>query len=366
MQLKVAGWPAGKCLNTLTAGQQKNRMKMLLYNNACEWNKNMLSAKSVRVFLVICLLVIFFTPVNGWSAQSYDANTISMFTMNSATALRRIRNGHFSIMYRGFGSRKAGEIDRDELLGFRFMLDLTHQSRGLRTLIEKNETAGMSPDQAFEKARLEQSKVLQQIFSTLDSTSELYENRRGKSFEAVKAGVPDPETHFLFCSPRIGVARMYGPIVMVIQETRPRGMDLNGIARDARYYSLSRFLKNIGDLDFRMILADYVADRDEYVIPSYIRPMDVSGLIVHSNSPVVIGNRVAIPPPAIRRVYRKHRRKGAMVIDVVDGKDRLIARLTAAPSAADIEAGTPRSPEKLPDYIQKAWDSYVKTLRRKR
>jgi hypothetical protein len=326
----------------------------------------MSSAKSVWSYLIFCLLLVAFNPAADLMAQSYDANTISMFTMNSATALRRIKNGHFSIMYRGFGSRKAGEIDRDELLGFRFMLDLTHQSRGLRTLIEKHEKASMSPEQAFEKARLEQTKILQRIFTSVDSTNELYENRRGKSFEAVKAGFPDPETHFLFCSARIGVARMYGPIVMVIQETRPRGMDLNGIARDARYYNLSRFLKNIGDLDFRMILADYVADRDEYVIPSYIRPMDVSGMIVHNTSPVVIGNRVAIPPPAVRRVYRKYRRMGAMTIDVLDGKDQLIARLTPALSAAGIEADTPRSPESLPDYIQKTWDSYIKTLRSKR
>jgi hypothetical protein len=53
-----------------------------------------------------------------------------------------------------------------------------------------------------------------------------------------------------------------------------------------------------------------------------------------------------------------------MVIDVFDGKDRLIARLTPAPSAADIENDVPRSTEKLPDYIKTAWNDYVKTLRR--
>jgi len=286
--------------------------------------------------------------------------------MNSTTALRRIRNGNFSILYRGFGSRKPGEIDRDELLGFHFLLDTAHQSRGLRTLIEANEKAGMSSKEAFKRGRAQQTKILQKIFSTVNSTKELYENRRGKSFEAVKSGLPDPEIHFLFCSPRIGVARMYGPIVLVIQETRPRGMDLNGIARDARYYSLARFLKNIGDLDFRMIMADYVADRDEYVIPSYITPIDISGLIVHSTSPVVIGNRLAVPPPAVRRVYRKYRHNGGMRIDVLDNKDRLIARLSAAPSLTTIEANVTRSPMKLPKYIQKAWDDYIKTVRRKK
>ncbi len=330
----------------------------------------MLSAKSfwLRCFSPSFLIVLVLAVTIAWlpaevNAASYEADTISMFTMNSATALQRIRNGFFSVMYRGFGSRKAGEIERDELLGFRFMLDIPHQSRGLRNLIEENQNAGLAPDEALKKAKTQQTRILQKIFSTVDSTKELYENRRGK-FDASKAGVPDPETHFLFASPRIGVARMYGPIVLVIQETRARGMDLNGIARDARYYSLARFLKNIGDADFRMILADYVADRDEYVIPSYINPMDVSGLIVHSPSAVVIGNRVAVPPPAVRRVYRKYHRKGALAIDVFDGKDRLIARLCAAPSAADIESDEVRSPDKLPPYIQDAWNNYVKTMRK--
>ena len=315
-------------------------------------------------FLTFLLLAAALLPPGSRCAASpaYDANAITMFTMNSASALTRIRNGYFSVLYRGFGSRKKGEIDRDELLGFRFLLNTVHQSRGLRNLVAENDKSGMSAEDAFNKAKDQHSAILRKIFATIDSTKELYENRAGK-FAAAKAGFPDAETHFLFTSPRIGVARMYGPIVMVIQETRPRGMDLNGIARDARYYSLARFLKNIGDHDFRLILADYVADRDEYVIPSYVMPIDVTGMIVHSPSPVVIGGRVAIPPPAVRRVYRKYQRHGAMTIDVFDGKDRLIERLCAAPSAAVIAADEVRSPEKLPAGLAEIWQNYVKTLR---
>lgn len=309
--------------------------------------------------MVVALLLPAFTSNAG---TAYDANAITMFTMNSVNALTRIRNGYFSVLYRGFGSRKKGEIDRDEMLGFSFLLDTVHQSRGLRNIVAENQAAGLSAEEAFEKAKNQHSAILRKIFATVDSTRELYENRAGK-FAAAKAGFPDAETHFLFASPRIGVARMYGPIVMVIQETRPRGMDLNGIARDARYYSLARFLKNIGDHDFRLILADYVADRDEYVIPSYLMPIDISGMIVHSPSPVVIGGRVAIPPPAVRRVYRKYQRLGAMTIDVFDGKDRLIARLCAAPSAAAIAADEVRSPDGLPVGITELWQAYVKTLR---
>lgn len=324
------------------------------------------SRSAVLLPVLTLLIVLNFAFCHATNAAPYDSDTISMFTMNSPTALRRIRNGTFSIMYRGFGSRKPGEIDRDELLGFRFLLDIPHQSRGLRSLIAANEKAGMSPEEALKKGKAQQAKILQKIFTTMASTKELYENRRGKSFEAAEAGVPDPETHFLYCSSRIGVARMYGPIVLVIEETRPRGMDLNSIARDARYYSLARFLQNISDLDFRMIMADYVADRDEYVIPSYINPVDITSLIVHSTSPVVIGNRLALPPPAVRRIYRKYRHKGAMRIDVLDKKHRLIARLCAAPSQAGIEPGETRSPQALPKYIREAWNDYLKTVRRKK
>lgn len=319
-----------------------------------------LSVKRLVVFLAVAFL--FICPADPLFAASYDADTISMFTMNSATALQRIRSGYFSVLYRGFGSRRSGEIERDELLGFRFLLDTTHQSRGLRNLVEAGEKAGMSSEAALKNAKKQQTVLLQKIFNTVASMKDLYENRPGK-FEASKAGVPDPETHFIFASPRIGVARMYGPIVMVIEETRPRGLDLNGIARDARYYSLARFLKNIGDRDFRMILADYVADRDEYVIPSYIEPIDVTGLIIHGTSPIVIGGRLAVPPPPVVRVYRKYRRKGAMTIDVLDGRDRLIARLCAAPSAAEIGSDEPRSTEKLPLSIKNAWSDYLKTIR---
>ncbi len=328
---------------------------MLVIKNLCD----------IRRFVVVIIVLAILTFSGGLvSAASYDSETISMFTMNSASALKRIRSGFFSVMYRGFGSRKAGEIERDELLGFRFLLDMTHQSRGLRDLVKAKEKAGLSPEEAVKAAKKQQSALLQKIFTTFASAKDLYENRPGK-FEASKTGAPDPETHFIFASPRIGVARMYGPIVIVIEETRPRGMDLNAIARDARYYSLARFLKNIGDRDFKIILADYVADRDEYVIPSYIEPMDISGLIVYGTSPIVIGGRLAVPPPPVVRVYRKYFRKGALTIDVFDGRNRLIARLCAAPSAAEIGPEESRSAAKLPVFIEKAWNNYLKTVRSK-
>jgi hypothetical protein len=154
--------------------------------------------------------------------------------------------------------------------------------------------------------------------------------------------------------------------VLVIEEARPRGMDLNSIARDSKYYTVARFLKNLAEFQFRSILSDYVADRDEYVLPSYLSPNDVKGLIVYDPSPIVIANRLVIPPPPVRRVYRKQFEKGAMAIDVYDAKDRLIARLCASPSAATIDESIERSPEKLPDEIQAAWNAYAEKLRRRR
>lgn len=290
----------------------------------------------------------------------------TMYAMNSKTAMTRIGKGFFDQVYRGFGTRKADRIGRDELLGFHFLLDTDCQSHGLRSLIKKHELAGRPSAAALDLARREHVQTLRQTFAKLESLKNLFENYKGKAEMLDKTGMPDPESHFIFTSPNLGVAKFYGPIVLVIEETRPRGMDLNSIAHDSKYYTVARFLKNLAEFQFRSILSDYVADRDEYVLPSYITPADVKGLIVHDPSPVVIANRVVIPPPAVRRVYRKHFRQGAMTIDVLDGKDRLIARLSASPSAAAIESSIERSPEKLPDDVAEAWKSYVEKLRRRR
>jgi hypothetical protein len=315
------------------------------------------------LFTAVLAVAVLAGSASYASYWKYDSDTISMYSMNSPTALKRINNGYFSVMYRGFGSRKADRIGGEELLGFHFMIDTPCLSRGLRSIITDLEKSGKNTEDAFMAARKEHVQTLRGFFRTLESTRELFENRKDKSMKGALAGMPNPETHFLFASPRIGVAKMYGPIVMIIEETRARGMDLNSIARDARYYTLARFLKNVSDLQFKLILADYVADRDEYVIPSYICPTDVSGMIVHSPAPFVIGNRIAVPPPAVERVYRKYFRNGAMVIDVVDGKDRLIERLSAVPSASAIEKNEVRSPMKLPENIRRAWNSFVQSRR---
>ncbi|NCB38014.1 MAG: hypothetical protein EOM80_04520 [Erysipelotrichia bacterium] len=307
---------------------------------------------------------LLFVLVQTCLASQLFAESVTMYTMNSPMAIKRISNGHFSLLYRGFGSRKADKIERDELLGFHFLIDTDCLSHGMRALITENQKNGMQADEALRAARRQHVTVLRDIFKRIESTRLLFENCANKSQMTSQSGIINPESHFIFTSPRIGVARFYGPIVMVIEEKTPRGMDLNGIARESKYYSVGRFLRNLSDFSFKQILADYVADRDEYVIPSFLSPQDVSGLIVHAPSPVVIGNRIAIPPPAIRRVYRKYNRLGAMTIDVLDGKDRLIARLSASPSAAVIEASEVLSHEVLPSYIQLAWDKYVKTLRR--
>ncbi len=301
-------------------------------------------------------------PAPAAAAARFEPPTMAV--MNSPTARRRIEKGFFAQVFRGFGTRKADRIGRDELLGFHFLLDTDCQSHGLRALIRKHEQAGLPPAAALDAARREHVGVLRQIFARLEALGDLYENYRGKGEILEKTGLVDPESHFIFTSPHLSVARLYGPIVLVIEESIHRGLDLNSIARDANYYTIARFLRNLADLQFRAILADYVADRDEYVLPSYLTPGDVTGLIVHDPSPVVIGNRVAVPPPAVRRVYRKHFQRGAMTIDVFDGRDRLIARLCPAVSAADPDPDVERSPDRLPPDIQAAWDAYVARLRR--
>ncbi|MFA7146817.1 MAG: hypothetical protein WC221_09540 [Candidatus Riflebacteria bacterium] len=315
--------------------------------------------------LTLCALS-FLGPGSPAQAQQITDNEISMYTMNTQTAAKRISDGYFSVLYRGFGSRKADKIDKEELLGFHFLTDTICNSHGMRRLISKLRKEGNNESEAFKKAKNLHARTLIDIFDTIESSKELYLNEKNKDKNTKDKNLLIAESHFIFTSPNIGVARFYGPIVMVIEEKgSPRGMDLNSIAKDSKYYSAARFLKNISKLGFKQIIADYIGDKDEYVIPSYITPRDVSGLIVHAPSPVVIGGKIAFPPPAIKRIYRKYTYNGATVIDVVDKNDALIARLSASPSASVVSPTTKRSNEKLPDCIQKAWNDYIARLRRK-
>lgn len=311
-------------------------------------------SKIFKLFSSTILLLSFLVPSFG-----YDAETITMYKMNSATAFKRIKKGYFKTVFRGFGTRDKQLIHRDELLGFHFMLDTDVQSWGLRKLLTKYKKKGLSSKVALQKARKDHSKQLVELFKTMTSTKELYENRANKKKW-------NYESHFIFTSPRIGVAKFYGPIILVVEEKRPRGMDLNSIAKDSKYYNFARFIKNFFTAKHKLIISDYFIDADEYVIPSYISPRDVSGLIVHNSSPVVIANRIAVPQPSLKRVYKKRYINGLMVIDVFDKEDLLIERLTTANSSFTKIKNVRRSKEKLPSYIRKAWNRYVLKRRQKR
>lgn len=56
------------------------------------------SRSAVLLPVLTLLIVLNFAFCHATNAAPYDSDTISMFTMNSPTALRRIRNGTFSII----------------------------------------------------------------------------------------------------------------------------------------------------------------------------------------------------------------------------------------------------------------------------
>lgn len=315
-----------------------------------------MKSEFLATVLLLSAICIIASPLSA-----YDADTVTMYEMNSPTAMKRIGDGCFDVIFRGFGSRKKKLIDKDELLGFHFLLDTDCMSWGLRALTSKYQKEGLEFKAALKKAKKAHTRQLIDLFRHYASRKTLYEN---KPLSECNADKINHESHFIFTSPNIGVAKMYGPIILVIEEKRFRGMDLNGIAKDSDYYTFSRLLKNVTRGRLKVILADYFADRDEYVIPSFVSPQDISGLIVHTPSPIVIGNRIAVPQPAVKRVYRKHYVKGAMVIDVFDGKDRLIKRLTTASSASKNLKSGEMSKEELPQFISEAWEKYVSKRRR--
>ncbi|RCK79870.1 MAG: hypothetical protein OZSIB_4024 [Candidatus Ozemobacter sibiricus] len=302
---------------------------------------------SSHLHLLILGLAFWFAPLGG--AQAFEPPT--MLVMNSPTAKARIEKGAFRPVFRGIGLRTPLEIAKTELLAFRFLLDTDCLSTTLRELVQANLARGMAPDAALLKAKQDNLEVLKKEFTTMASTEKLYENAPGKDCV--------PEYSFLFTTPHLALAACYGPVVLVIEEVRPRGLDLNGIAQDAHYYSIGRFLQNLANLRLKSIGADYLLDRDEYVIPSFIPPEDITGVIVFAPSKIVVNKRLPLIPPKVMRVYRKRHLQGTTVIDVFDGKDRLIERLSLAPAGLALDPEQARSPERLPTAIAEAWKQYV-------
>lgn len=91
-----------------------------------------------------------------------------------------ISDGYFSVLYRGFGSRKADKIDKEELLGFHFLTDTICNSHGMRQLISKLRKEGNNESEAFKKAKNLHARTLIDIFDTIESSKELYLNEKNK------------------------------------------------------------------------------------------------------------------------------------------------------------------------------------------
>ncbi len=308
----------------------------------------------------ILVLMVFLSLFSGVSANSMEPGDIrfeppTLAVMNSPKAKERIGKGMFQTVFRGMGKRTPEQIAVNELLCFHFLFDTECQCGTLRTLVNKFLKEGLAPAEALLKAKVAHLEVLKKEITKMESLKDLYENYPHKSVET--------EDCFLFTTPHLAIARTYGPVVMVIEENNPRGLDLNGIAKDSKYYSFGRALQNLAALRWKSIVADYIADRDEYVIPAFIPNEDITGIIVYEPSNVIVMKNLPLVQPGIQRVYRKHFERGIMVIDVLDSQDRLIERLCASPNAPPPDGSVKRSSEKLPPAIRAAWKDYVRQRR---
>ena len=312
--------------------------------------------------IVLCLIGLFAIGFYLHSPSLAVGDEVTMYVMNSSTAKKRIQNGKFSVVYRGFGSTRPERLEQDELLGFKFLIGTDCDSHGVRSLQNKYKKSGLSSSQAQKKARKEHTRLLIKYFNKHKKVKNLYENYKNKSQTLKASGEINPESHFIYTTPHLGIARLYGPVVMVIEEMRPRGMDLNGIAKDSNYYSLAQILKNVSNLSFKCIVSDYVADRDEYVIPSFLPSRDIKSLIIYKPNKI---SKKGIIIPRVKRIYKKHYKNGRMIIDVLDHKDRLINRLSAHPTKSVITPKNSKSATSLPTSIQAEWTNYVKSLRKR-
>lgn len=319
--------------------------------------------RAIKQKFFIVSLMLFLGPIFYFPSYAEDLETspISLCKMNTPTGLARIRNGYFRTVFRGFGSFTDGLVPENELQGFRYLTQTDCLSRGLTELIQKKTVLEDSQIDRLEKAKVEHAEFLLKNFCGLDTLKNFYENRPGKWKALASSGLFDSEPHFIFSSPHLAVAKLYGPVVMIIQESSPRGIDLNSMAYDQDYYSSSRLLRNIIRQEWGILLADHLEDLGEYVIPSFTTPEDVRGILVYNPSPIKIGSHLLMNPEApLLRVYRKYHRKGSMVIDIFDGKFSLIARLSANPRAAVIEKQERRSLSPMPGVVALAWETILK------
>ena len=302
----------------------------------------------------------------------FRGDQVSLFDLNTAEGKKRIQSGAFSELHRGSGAFNPAAHAEAELQAFRNLLGEDILSYNLRQLYASL-AAGEDPAAAYRMAKQAHAKIIAGHFEDGNAAQRkaIFQDLFANEGRRASTDNYNHEADFIFATKRADIAGCYGPVVVVIRERQPRGLDLNRIAAASKYYNAGRFFKNAIRLRWKTMVGDYILDDDEYLLPSYVSAAEVSGIVVRSPKAKVISSHVAAAdkdfsialkaPPILRR-YEKKMAGGFLTIDVFDGKNQLIAHLSESQDA-EPPAGMQKSPETLPAPIQTAWNAYLQKVR---
>jgi hypothetical protein len=313
-------------------------------------------------------------PARGGPAQGLPAclhnGQVSLLDLNTPAGKKRINSGFFRQVYRGMGAFEPSAHAAAELQAFKHLLGEDIMSYNLRQLYNANFSNFETSDQAWKAAKQQHAGIIQRHFSVTDpmARSPLFHDLFSNEGNRIDPDSYNHEADYIYATRRADIAGCYGPIVLTIQEKTPRGLDLNPIAREYRYYSAARFLKNSIKGRWKTLLGDYLLDDEEYLLPSYVTSSEVVGFLARSPRAKVVKTSVAaadkdfaiaFKAPPVLRAYEKRMIGGYLVIDVFDADRKLITRLSESIDHTPVADKTPLSAEKLPDAIQSAWKQYL-------
>ncbi|MBF0502291.1 MAG: hypothetical protein HQM09_19275 [Candidatus Riflebacteria bacterium] len=303
-----------------------------------------------------------------------SSDCISLYDLNAPTGKQRIDSGFFNEVYRGTGSFDAAGHAAAEVQAFKNLLGDDVMSFNLRKLYGACLASFQDPSRAYREARIRHAGMIGQQFETDESQHrpsifrDLFANEGGNNADDY-----NHEADYIYATHRADIAGCYGPIVLTIREKIHRGLDLNQIADTFKYYSKVRLLKNAISLRWKTMLGDYVLDRDEYLLPSYLSSSDIVGFVARSPKAMVINRHVtaadkdfsiALKAPPVIRSYVKQMVGGYLVRDVFDVKNALINRFSESPENTPLDEKVQRSADTIPEPIQIAWNDYLRRINR--
>ncbi|MFZ2957738.1 MAG: hypothetical protein WA705_12695 [Candidatus Ozemobacteraceae bacterium] len=313
-------------------------------------------------------------PAMG-QTEIFKNGQITLFDLNPPEGKKRISSGFFREVYRGMGAFEPSAHAAAEIQAFKHLLGEDVMSYNLRQLFSANFSNIPQTAEAWKAAKAQHAQIIFKHFEEADSQkrSGMFRDLYSNEGKRLVGDDYNQEADYVYATKRWDIAGCYGPIVLAIREKTPRGLDLNKIAKDYKYYSAARFFRSAIQTRWKTMLGDYILDDEEYLLPSYVSSAEIVGFVARSPNTKVVKTHVdaadkdfciAFKAPPILRAYEKKMMKGYLVIDVFDGKKGLIQRFSESPDNTEVDETVQKSSEKIPETISAAWNEYLHRVRR--